>query len=149
MRLVKLDALLLEIAIEAERDPVTAARAADEHYKTQALTPPASAYAVLDRDVLVAAGGFLIHWKGRAEAWSLISRHARPRQLVKAVRMARIVIDECQRDGAFRRVEMLVRAECPWALSFAQALGFAAEGRLHAWDPLGRDMLLFARIKGG
>ena len=143
MRLVKLDALLLQIAIAAERDPVVAEFASRESYPQTALSGPA-AYAVIDGGTLVAAGGLILHWKGRAEAWSLVSRYARPRQLVQAIRMSRVVLDEVQRDGAFKRIEMLVRCDC--ARSFAKALGFAEEGYLKAWDPKQRDMRLFARI---
>lgn len=142
MRLVKLDALLLKSAIAAERDPVVAEFASRDAFAAAVFAGPA--YAAIDGGVLVAAGGLILHWQGRAEAWSLISRYARPRQLVKAIRMTRIVLDVVQGDAAFKRIEMFARCDC--ALSFAAALGFAQEGRLKAWDPIGRDMALFARI---
>jgi hypothetical protein len=143
MRLVKLDVLLLETAIRCERDPVVAEFANRESYAATVLSGPA-AYAAIDGGTLVAAGGLILHWRGRAEAWSLVSRYARRRQLVRAIRMTRVVLDEVQRDPAFRRIEMFVRCNC--AKSFAAALGFAEEGYLKAWDPKQRDMRLFARI---
>ena len=145
MRLVKLDPALLETAIAAERDSVAAEFARTPSYAQIVLSGPA-AYAVLDGEALVAAGGLILHWQGRAEAWSLVSRYARPRQLVRAVRMTRLVLDEVQRDPVFRRIEMVVRCDC-WARSFASALGFAEEAMLKTWDPLGRDAYLFARIR--
>ena len=144
MKLIKLDSALLETAIACERDAVAAEFARTPSYGQIVLSGPA-AYAVLDGETLVAAGGLILHWQGRAEAWSLVSRYARPRQLVRAVRMTRVVLDEVQRDSAFRRIEMVVRCEA-FARSFAAALGFAEEARLKAWDPLGRDAYLFARV---
>lgn len=144
MKLVPLDRLSLQAAIQSERDPVTAEFAARDAYAHQVMTGPA--FAAMDGDQLVAAGGLITHWCGRAEAWSLVSKHARPRQVVGAIRLARAVLDEHQKDLLYRRIEMFVRYDCDWAHDFARALGFIQEGLLEAWDPLGRDMWLFARV---
>lgn len=143
-RLVKLDQLLLAIAVEQERDAVTAEYACRDAFAAQALSGPS--FALIDGGELVGAGGLVPHWPGRAEGWWLTSKWARPRQLVRAVHLAREFLDRCQRDPAFRRIEMFVRAEAHWAFSFVEALGFHLEGVLKAWDPIGRDMLLCARI---
>lgn len=143
-RLVKLDKLLLALAVGQERDPVTAEFACRDAFAVQALSGPA--YALIDGGELVGAGGLVPHWPGRAEGWWLTGKCARPRQLVKAVHLAREFLNARQRDPAFRRIEMFVRGEERWALTFAEALGFSLEGVLKAWDPMGRDMLLCARV---
>lgn len=143
-RLVPLDPLLLSLAVAQERDCVTAAFAAAPGYVAQALSGPA--FALLDGGDLIGAGGLVPHWRGRAEGWWLTGQCARPRHLVRAVRLAREFLDASQCDPAFRRIEIFIRAGEPWASSFARALGFTCEGRLQAWDPAGRDMVLFARI---
>lgn len=143
-RLVPLDPVLLGIAVAQERDSVTAAFAAAPGYAAQALSGPA--FALLDGGAVIGAGGLVPHWRGRAEGWWLTGQCARPRHLVHAARLARAFLDDRQRDPAFRRIEIFIRAGEPWASSFARALGFTCEGRLQAWDPAGRDMCIFARV---
>jgi hypothetical protein len=91
--------------------------------------------------------GLIQIWTGRAEAWQLTSRQARPRHLVQAARIATEILDSHQRDPAFRRVEMFVHCHCSWALSFIAALGFEARLRMDKWDPRGRDVWLCERIR--
>lgn len=145
-RLVKLDPLLLALAVDAERDSLTAEMASREDFAYRAFSGPA--FACLDGGELVGAGGLVPHWHGRAEGWWLTGQCARPRQLVNASRLARDFLDRRQRDPAFRRIEIYVRAQERWADSFAHALGFKRGRLLHAWDPVARSYWMFERIAG-
>jgi len=78
---------------------------------------------------------------------TLVSRFARPRHLVMAARWACAFLDVRQRSPQFRRVQMFVRANEPWVVSFTKALDFRLEGKHEAWDALGRDYYCFARVK--
>ena len=144
-RLVWLDADLLAEAVELERDPLIAEMASGPDFARRVLASPA--YAVVEGLELVAAGGLILYWAGRAEAWALVSRKATRRQIVEAIDHGRGVLDKRQRDPVYRRVEMHVRDE-PYARSFGHALGFRLAGAETAWDPAGRDYLLFERIAG-
>ena len=102
--------------------------------------------ALIGRGQVLACAGLVPHWPGRAEAWMLVTRAARKRDLVQAVRRCQVALNAAQCLPEFRRIEMYVRASEPWACRFAHSLGFLAEGVLRAWDPEGRDMILFSRI---
>ena len=85
---------------------------------------------------MLAAGGLFFRCIGRAEAWLLISRNARPRDLAPALRAARSMMDKYQRRPLFRRIECFVLESAPWRESFAKNLGFALEGIHPCWDEL-------------
>lgn len=146
-RLVPLDRFLLAQLVREERDPVTAEMASGEVFAQRALAIRGLSYALLDGGTLVAGGGLVPMWPGRAEAWQLTSTLARPRQLALGVKMARRILDARQRDPAFRRIEMFVRCRQAWACSFILGLGFVLEGRLKRWDPRGDDVWLCSRVR--
>lgn len=145
-RLVPMDKFLLDQLVANERDPLVSEICSGPNFAALALQRPNLSFAMLDGGELVAGGGLVPLWHGRAEAWQLTSRRARPRQLAAAAKFARQVMDARQRDPAFRRIEAFVRADAGWALSFLRALGFVREGLLRAWDPAGRDMWICSRI---
>lgn len=147
-RLVPMDRFLLDQLIAVERDPMTAEMCSGDGFAQRALAVSGLSYAMLDGAELIGGGGLVPMWPGRAEAWQLTSRHARPRQLVRGVAMAAHVLDARQRDPSFRRIEAYVRCDQVWALSFIAGLGFAREGRLAAWDPGGRDVWICSRVMG-
>lgn len=144
-RLVWLDEDLLAEAVELERDPLIAEMASGPQFAARVLS--GAAYAVLEGLELVAAGGLVLYWAGRAEAWALVSRRATRRQIVEAIAHGRRVLDKRQRDPSYRRIEMHVR-DAHYARTFGHALGFRLAGAETAWDPAGRDYLLFERIAG-
>lgn len=146
-RLIPMDRFLLDRLVAEERDPLTAEFCASEPFARRVLALPGLAFALLDGADLVAGAGLVPMWHGRAEAWQLTSRHARPRQLVAAARIARTVLDKRQCDPAFRRIEIYVRAGAQWCASFIAALGFEREGLLKRWDAAGRDMWICARVR--
>lgn len=147
MRLVPLDSFLLQQLIQMERDALTAEMCTGQSFALRAVAFNGLAFALLDGGDLIAGGGLVQMWPGRAEAWQLTSRFARPRQLLAAVHIGRRVMDDRQRDPAFRRIEAYVRACEPWAQSFSKGLGFVREGILRRWDPAGRDVWICARVR--
>lgn len=149
-RFVPLTAELLDWALveqAAETDKLDDYRA-DPAGIAQLTRPPNRGEALIGRGRVLAAAGLILRWPGRAEAWMLVSPFATKADRVRAVRRCRAAIDAAQGDARFRRVEMTVLAEAPWRQSFAGYLGFTAEGLVRAWDPLGRDHVMYARIAG-
>jgi hypothetical protein len=104
------------------------------------------AFALLRGDAVLAEGGLIPLWPGRAEAWLLVGRDTSRRDLVPALRHARTIIEGCQRNPDFRRVEIHIRWEMPWRDSFARALGMSLEAQLRAASPTGGDMAIYARV---
>ncbi|HEY2068280.1 MAG TPA: hypothetical protein VGG48_01900 [Rhizomicrobium sp.] len=144
-RLVPLDDTLLRIAIALERDQL-AARFTNL-YERRALLAPDRSFAFVDGGELLGAGGLVPVWPGRAEGWLLVSRLARPRQVVAGVRAARAWLDRKLRDPDYARIEFYIRADAPWRESFARALGCAEQGaKLRRWGLDGADYVLHARI---
>lgn len=146
-RLVPLDRFLLDRLVAAERDPITAQQVSHDGFAPRVLAVQGLAYALLDGGMPMAGFGLVTHWHGRAEAWQLSSRHARPRQLAMAARMGSRLMDARQRDPAYRRVEAYVQCSQRWALSFIETLGFERKCVLAQWDPAGRDVWFCERIR--
>ncbi len=143
-RLVPLTPELYRFAVLEERDPLTAEMAEAPHVEQVRVN--AWAGALLGQGRVIGAGGLVPVWTGRATCWLLVSREARARDIVAGLRRARQWLDKRQRDPFFRRIEAEVRWDAPWRASFMAALGFALEGRMRRWDPLGRDYGLYARV---
>lgn len=137
--LLPLTDTLLAMATDASRERATIAPRAVNQW----------GYALCGRGHVLAAGGLVPIWPGRAVAWLLVGREARPRDLVPALRHARAVMDKRQRDPMFRRIEAFVRADAPWRESFVKALGMTDEQQLLGQHgPDGADYFLCARIAG-
>lgn len=147
-RFVPLTAELLDWALAEQPAASEAVRimGVDGGTLRSALHWPHRAEAMLGRGRVLAVAGVIQHWPGRGEAWMLASPAATRADLVRACRRMRAVLDEMQDDPVWRRIEMHVLAEAPWRLGFAAALGFTAEATLRAWDPAGRDFVMYARV---
>ncbi len=147
MRFVPLTIELLRWAMVIAGDPVVRdlADKAPELYERM-LSGPGIGEAMLEGGHLLGAGGITQHWIGRAEAWLMMSPDANRRQRLAALRRCQTKIATLQRDPGFRRIEMYVLADAPWGERFSSLMGFSQEGVARAWDPLGRDHHLFARI---
>jgi RimJ/RimL family protein N-acetyltransferase len=148
VRFVPLDETLLRLALaEGAPDLAPPAAVTDEHLRVY-LAGNALGEAMLgDGRVLGAAGLVPIH-AGRAHAWLILSRHIAPRQRLAALDRTRAGLDRGHARG-WRRIEMQVRADHPWADRFAARLGFAFEAVLRAWDELGRDYRQYVRVVEG
>lgn len=148
IRFVPMDRLLLRHLIDDERDPLSSEMADSPVFADRTMMEASRglAWAGIDGATVAVGGSLTILWAGRAEAWWLVSRAARPRHLVAAARFSRSLMDKRQRDPLFRRIEIFVRAGERWSESFAAAMGFVCEGYLCKWDPKGRDCRCFARV---
>lgn len=146
MKLVELTPELLAFAIAGERDAMTRLVAQRGGFLRVAFTPGWRGHALLEGGVVMVAAGIVLHWAGRAEAWLFAHREARRRHLVTATRAAARLLARWQRHPDYRRIEMHVRMDAPWRRTFCRHLGMRLEGVLEAWDPLGRDYGVYARI---
>lgn len=139
---------LLARAIAGERDPVIRHLAIETRFLERALGGETrGGVLVVEGRVLCAAGATLC-WHGRAEAWMFASATASRRALACATLACARELDDLRYDRRWRRVEMMVCAGAPWRESFARRLGMTEEGRAAAWDPAGRDYVLYARVIG-
>lgn len=148
IRFVPMDRHLLRSLVDSERDPLTAEMADSPVFAERTMMEASRglAWAGIDGATVAVGGSLTVLWAGRAEAWWLVSRDARPRHLVAAARFSRSLMDKRQRDPLFRRIEIFVRAGERWSEGFALAMGFAREGYHRSWDARGRDYRSFARV---
>lgn len=89
------------------------------------------------------ASGLFHLWPGRAEAWALLTIHAKPfmRPIIKLMRR---VLNEHDT----RRIEMHVLYDNPAGHHIARLLGFTVETpRAVAYDRHGRDITVYTRIR--
>lgn len=145
-RIVPLTPQLLSTLVETERDPLISEFARAPEFAARVLARVGLSFAMLDGGYVVAGGGIIPHWHGRAEGWWLVSTFARPRHLTAAARVTCDFLDRRQRSPAFRRIEACVRAGERWSDSFIAALGFTEKSLMRAWDQAGRDYWLCARV---
>lgn len=143
--IVPLVPVLYRLAVLEEREGITAEMAGGPH--VEAMRCNQWGYAMLGRGRVLCAAGLVVPWTGRAIAWLLVSREARPRDLAQAFRFAKDAMDKRQRDPFFRRIEAYVLNGAPYQHAMARACGFELEGIMRAFDPLGRDFALYSRVR--
>lgn len=80
---------------------------------------PGMSVALVHDNRVIGAGGLALY-AGRLQAWMLVSRDARKRDIVAGVRLARRWLAIKAKE--FPRIEIYVRALAPWRESFAAAL---------------------------
>lgn len=146
VEIVPLSRPLLELAIARERDDATR-KLSNLANMGAALLREGHAFAMFAGNLFCGAGGVVPCWHGRAEAWLLVSREARPRHVALATRLARAWFDGLQNDPAFARLEIYVRAAASYRDGFARALGMTRDGTLQAWGPDGSDYCLYSRVR--
>jgi hypothetical protein len=146
-RFVPLTEELLLWAIAEEPDPLTKWMADRTPGWARQFTQPTSIGIALIGDGLVlAAAGIIPQWPGRAHAWLMLSPRAKWKHKRQALRRLTKAMKAAEKHPEWRRIEMFVRADEPWCDRFAAFLGMQFEGLARAWDPLGRDYKMFARV---
>lgn len=131
-------------ALRQIADPAYAAMLRDKGFALTAFSEPPAENGGGVRHV-VGSAGILPQWTGRAVAWVLMGP-ARPADWTAIVRRMASAIDAAHRAGV-RRIE--ATCDCGFAPGnrLLKLLGFAVEGRLAAYSPVGRDHFLYARIQ--
>lgn len=109
-------------------------------------------YSAWRDDVLIGIGGIMPQWPGRAQAWMLVmdlneTSQERSRKWMWAFRAIGRFLDGVQKFKKFRRIETTVDLSFSKGHRLAKMLGFHAEGILVAYDPAGRDHVMYARVK--
>ena len=100
------------------------------------------AITVVDDGEVLACGGLVHLWEGRAQVWSLISRNAGRR----FVRIFRIMQDFLA-EHPVTRVEATVDAGFTQGLRMIEMLGFSHEGLMKSYQN-GKDAHLYALVRG-
>lgn len=149
MRFVPLTEELLAGALLEEPDGLAQEMAREAAWHTRLLPPNGIGYAMIGGGRVLAAGGVTRLWDDRWEAWLILSPHATRRERVVALRRVQLSLDTLQALPGFRRIEMYVRADRPWAERFGDLLRFRPEGLMRGFDPWGRDYRLYARVAEG
>lgn len=143
-RMVPLTTDLLHLSLQMSDDPAIKLLRDNERAHDIYLTPGLS-YAVISGGMMLATLGIIPIRHGLAMGWMLPS--ADKRGMAFVTRCAIACLDAWQRDPRFRRIEIHVRADQPWRESFARRLDMTEGwGPLRAWDELGRDYWLYARV---
>lgn len=93
------------------------------------------------------AYGLMPQWHGRSVAWALFHKRVGRRLMLSAHRAARRFLDHMQADTMFRRVDATVQVDNHPACRWCQMLGFRREGCMKAYDVMGRDCYLYARVR--
>ena len=148
MRLVPLDRDLVLWAAEEEGDPLTLSMSNRPGWAESFCAAGTLGAALLAEGRVMAAGGLVPMWHGRALAWFMASPKARLVHKLRALRVVRGCLFQAQNFPAFRRVEMVCRADHGGhpAARLARFLDMTLEGRMTAFDPNGATYLLFARV---
>lgn len=122
------------------------ARQFDNPALVKAVTAPGASFAMIDGGYVLGAGGVLPQWQGRALAWLLAGRFARPRHLALAARVAIPWLERLQADPRFARIEASTRCDRIAHCRFLEHLGFGLEGIMRRYGPDGSDHALYARV---
>lgn len=107
---------------------------------------PGLSHVMHDEGRIMCCFGVFPEWPGRALAWSIITKSARPREIVSGVKVCAEWFSQIQLNPQFRRLEMMMSAGHAWCDGYTKALGFTLEGRCVAFGQDGSDFLMYARI---
>lgn len=100
------------------------------------------AWAVEHHGHVVALGGLVEQWEGRATAWALLAADA---PMLGLTRIARRTLA----DVGFRRVDCWVEVDFEQGHRWAELLGFRLEGIARAYLADGSDAAIYAVVRGG
>lgn len=104
-------------------------------------------YTLLRGDLVVAIGGVLPIWHGRAVAWSYASDQMGRDDLFAAHDLLPKLFDGIQTDEKYRRLEANICNNFSAAHRWSVMLGFEFECVMRKYSPDGTDYALYARIR--
>lgn len=89
--------------------------------------------------------GLHVMWKGTAILWSVFSPLAR--KYVHTWRVVQRLLDYCQDEAGFTRIQCDVDPRWADAVRFLLKLGFVCEGVMRRFGPGGIDKALYAKVR--
>lgn len=104
------------------------------------------AYTIVGDDgEILACGGFVCMWAGRAFVWTLLSALLTPALFVRINRIARKLMDL----APFRRIEAIIADGHAEGVRWAEMMGMRDEtpNGMAGYAPDGRNYHLFARVR--
>jgi RimJ/RimL family protein N-acetyltransferase len=103
------------------------------------------AYTMFIGDEIVGCAGIIPIFPKTGEAWALFSDGANRKHGVSAtLAMAKCLARLMKK---YQRVQATVFADFPVGRRWVEALGFEYEGCLRKYGPMGRDMIMYGRVK--
>lgn len=122
-----------------------AAGLADTQIALQAGYGPA--FTLIHAGRVAAIFGFVLLWRGLAEAWMHATPHVRPIALPFS-RQSRYLIDTVAEANALRRVQIHVHTANAPAVRWARLAGFSWEANLPSYTADGAEVSLMSRFYG-
>lgn len=96
-------------------------------------------------DLIIFCAGVIPQWEGRAIAWALLADSVDRYDMIWIHRQVEWILQTQIKNG-YRRIEAHIHEPFTAAHRWIRMLGFVSEGLMRRYDPLGRDMRLYARI---
>ena len=96
-----------------------------------------------------ACAGIVPQWKGRAIAWSVISKDVSRYNMLWMTRQVLGFFDEVESRLELRRIEITVIEDFMAGHRWAKMLGFKWEGAMECYDPEGNTHIMYARVNNG
>ena len=127
------------LEVETDFDFPTSARKSISEYS---LT---DGYSLKNGETIVACAGVSIMWKGVAEGWLIMSRHAY-KYPVSIARYTEGLFDGIMERNELRRIQASVNCNDVKSVKFADWLGFEYEGIMKNFGPDGADYFRYARV---
>lgn len=103
-------------------------------------------YAVFWNKKIIACGGVIPMWDGRATVWGIIDKSVVGSSMIWVHRFVKEHIDDAL-ESRFHRLEMTVNMDFPQGSRWAEMLGFEFEGILKQYDPWRNDHIMYARTR--
>lgn len=96
---------------------------------------------------VIAVGGLIPMWKGRAIGWTYLTDRLNRADLLHIHRCAAIFLRQAERQMGLWRIEASVREDFGPGHKWAGMLGFRPEGIQRRYDPAGNDYMAYVRLK--
>lgn len=100
-------------------------------------------------DIYAAAFGMVMLSKRTAEVWMLVNEEARHRFAKTILKAARKQLDIAEISQGVHRTQITIEFSKASFVRWSELLGFKIEGLMRAYDDLGNDYFLMARVRYG
>lgn len=103
-------------------------------------------YTFMHQGRIIACAGVTLYWPGVGEVWATFSEWLHEYQKEVVILTGR-VLDDLQAAGCLWRMQCVVAADNEVGRRYVEHFGFESEGVMRRYDPLGRDAVMYARIR--